>query len=701
MACGFLLCAAICACTGAGSLASDCADLKGTLDCNSGRCPAADCGSCNNTADCRSAPCPEPDCSSAKEVVPDPCAACPEAGYCKAGHCYDCSEEGFCNAVECQDDGNPCTLEEIDPETGACASVVNPACEEPMRNMLRIFRGASAYYGTWACDPDTKTCEARKPKLGKPLAMEQGYSPEAGTCCGAEGGPDKNGDGFCDADAAPFRSPVWKVLGFHLDGVHRYSYSFVQTGTGALGEEMFTIFARADLDCDGKVGEWVLKGSFKADGLISLATAIGMLPVAEPKEFEYLPEDGSGTEAVSAAWAVEQFWEPASAGHDSGQTGGPDASPTTMASVPTHAESLYGRLDEPIRHFVRLHEGALRFYRVPKAQVGAPACQVTSSVEAAKYMKHLPMYTPLHSGGWFPVEQACCASLWGKDQNEDGLCDRDPDMWELDPWASLGFVILGQHAWWYQFKELPVGFDPAAGADTFGFRIDAMTNEQCDPVASRVSLQQTVFPVGGKCEVPDTHDWFVLLPDMEYFPVAELDSSIVLPLGGIRWGQMLGNDLWHGVNWSEGEGIPNHDARVVLFEPMSSLQHIANGISSYYEAHCGLPALPDWTPSTSDCCDYDAYDSLKSECQGNPESWNHEFWTAIGFRMVVPHHYVYRVTSTAIEGDQFLITAEAKADLNCSFGAGSTIRRFGVASAGAGGCAVTWIEGYDTKNLFQ
>ncbi len=635
-------------------------------------------------------------------MPPDPCAACPDTGYCKAGHCYDCSEEGFCNAIECEDDGNPCTLEEIDPETGACSSIVNPACDEPMRNMLRIFRGASAYYGTWDCNPDTKTCEARKPKLGKPFAMEQGYSPEAGTCCGAKGGPDKNGDGFCDADAAPFRTPVWRVLGFHLDGVHRYSYSFVQTGTGAFGEEMFSIFARADLDCDGKVGEWVLKGSFKSDGG-NWDSAVDSLPVAALKEFEYLPEDGGGAEQVAGAWAIEQFWEPSSAGYDSGLVQAAGVSLSMAAIVSTTAEGLYGRLDEPIRNLARLHEGALRYYRIPKAQAGAPACQLASPALVAEYAKSLPSYEPLDSEYWNPVEATCCASLGGTavDSNHDGLCERSPDRWDLDPWASLGFDILGQHAWWYQFKELPVGFDPAAGEDTFGFRIDAMTNEGCDPVASRVSLQQRVSPVDGKCEVPATADWYVLLPDMEYFPIADLDSSIVLPLGGIPWGQMLGNELWHGVNFSEGEGIPNHDARVVLFEPMSSLQTIANGVSSYYAQHCSLPPLPDWTPTDSDCCDYDAYDSLKAECQGQPESWSHEFWTGIGFRMVVPHHYVYRVTSTPMEADQLLITVEAKADLNCSFSVGSTLRRFGVASSGPGGCAVEWIEGYDTENLFQ
>ncbi len=640
---------------------------------------------------------PEPD------VVESTCAAVPPGGTCKDGHAYDCSEEGFCNAVECEDDGNPCTLEVIEPATQQCSRVVNEACREPIRNMIRIFRGAAAYYAMRDCSGTDKTCHVRTPKLGKPIPMVQDLSPAVGTCCAANGGPDKDGDGFCDPDHERFRSPVWRVLGFRLDGAHRYSYGFAESGSGAYGEEIFSIHAVADLDCDGKAAEWVLRGAFKAD---PSAAVPDYLVIAEPLEFEYLPEDGDGLRSVPAGWAAERFWEDSAweavemeYNEESGWEYTWQFSAASAFS-PRLEDSLFWTLDEPVRNLARVHDAAVRYYQFPKAEVGAPVCQLGDAALVEKYAKYLPEYQPLEDGPT-PVEQNCCGSAGGKDMEGDNLCDHDPIQW-FGGWSAIGFAILSQQAWWYWLEELAAGSIPGAGADSFGFKARARSAvDRCFFNEQEVVLLQTLSLVNGKCDVPNSGAGKRVLPDLEFFPFAEEEGSVVLPASSGWMNLMVGNAVWQGVG-GHVEVMPNHDIDVVLYEPMSSLQAMANGISTYWSDHCSLPPLPGWTPAEDDCCNDYQSSELKPACQGGDKSWEHEFWTAIGFRMSFPHRYVYRVETKAMDDGGLFITLEATGHLGCQGGGlGGELRRFGVASTGQDGCAVTWIPGYAEWYLFN
>jgi hypothetical protein len=629
------------------------------------------------------------------DVVDNTCKALPPESSCRDGRLFDCSEEGFCNAVDCEDDGNPCTLEVFDVGSGGCARVVNEACREPLHNMIRVFRGAAAYYATWDCSGTDKKCRARIPTLGKQISMVQDLCPPAGTCCAAGGGPDKDGDGFCDPDHERFRSAVWRLLGFRLDGAHRYSYGFSESGSGAWDEEIFSIHAVADLDCDGKPGEWVLRGSFKAD---PSAAEPDYLVIAEPLEFEYLPEKGDGVWTVPAGWAAERFWQRSQwevlmdgSSIDSVQLS------VAGAFEPRLEESFFSALDEPIRELARMHGAAVQYYRIPKAEVGAPACQLAAPGLVQKYAKHLPEYQPLDEGPT-PVEQNCCRALGGWDSEGDNLCDRYPEEW-LGGWTAVGFAVLFPHAWWYWLKEFAPGSVPGAGSDAFGFEARATTAVDCASwEVQEVRLLQTLSPVDGTCTVSNPGSPGQGLPDFEFFPMGE-EGSVVLPVGSGWMKLLVGNAGWQGVGGYK-EVMPNHDWDVVLYEPLSSLDAMARGISDFWMEHCSLPALPDWTPTQDNCCMGYGDPELKQECLGDDKSWQHEFWTAIGFRMSFPHHYVYRVETEAMDGGEQLVTLKAQGRLGCT-GFGGWLWRFGVASSGPNGCSVSWIPGYAEGYLFQ
>ncbi|MCB9788528.1 MAG: hypothetical protein H6744_17745 [Deltaproteobacteria bacterium] len=134
---------------------------------------------------------------------------------------------------------------------GGLAAVAVPAFTKYMKRaktseapaeMDRIYRAAERYYTTprYAADGSRLPC-AFPPSVG--------LTPSAGTCCAKLGGPDADGDGRCDGDAAAWDSPTWKALEFAPQGPHTFVYAFDSSGEG--GEATFTVTAHADLDCDG------------------------------------------------------------------------------------------------------------------------------------------------------------------------------------------------------------------------------------------------------------------------------------------------------------------------------------------------------------------------------------------------------------------------------------------------------------------
>jgi len=114
---------------------------------------------------------------------------------------------------------------------------------EAIDELDKIYKGAAVYYTT------PKITQAGV-KLPCQFPASQGVTPIEGTCCSAQGGPDKDADDRCDGDPTAWNDTngVWSSLSFQMNDQHYFVYSFSSQGT--LGTARFTASAYADLDCD-------------------------------------------------------------------------------------------------------------------------------------------------------------------------------------------------------------------------------------------------------------------------------------------------------------------------------------------------------------------------------------------------------------------------------------------------------------------
>jgi len=109
----------------------------------------------------------------------------------------------------------------------------------------KIYKGSIDYYTTPRVSHDTAEL------LPCQFPESQGPTP-APNCCGAQGGPDSNGDGKCDSTYDAWDTPTWSALKFQLYDAHYCVYSYETNGmTGP--EAQFTATANCDLDCDGEM----------------------------------------------------------------------------------------------------------------------------------------------------------------------------------------------------------------------------------------------------------------------------------------------------------------------------------------------------------------------------------------------------------------------------------------------------------------
>jgi type II secretory pathway pseudopilin PulG len=142
---------------------------------------------------------------------------------------------------------------------GAAAAVAIPAftkyvrrskAAEARQNLRRVATAARAYYEAH-----------RKARRRFTFPATTPWSPAA-DCCKA--------GGKCAPDAKTWSHPTWQALGFALADPHYYQYRFVAEGRGPKAH--FTVEARGDLDCNGVVGRFTLKGHLGKDGELELGT---------------------------------------------------------------------------------------------------------------------------------------------------------------------------------------------------------------------------------------------------------------------------------------------------------------------------------------------------------------------------------------------------------------------------------------------
>ncbi len=597
---------------------------------------------------------------------------CAPGQACIDGSCYDCSVEGWCNAVSCEDDGDPCTLQVIGPDSGACATLLNPDCIEPVTALARTFRGAQAYYSMWR--PSGDGIGPPELSFGEQMPLLQGMTPSPGTCCPAFGGPDSNGDHLCDVDASLWQTETWRFLGFKLEEGHRFAYSFEEFGDSS-GEPLFEILAVGDLDCDGTSVTFSLQGSFAPDSK----------PYFDSWELNRLNKPTQIAVAHKALANGPAFIDPYL-----------DVPPATTANDAYQigvGETYYGRFSEPLVYLQEMYVGAMRYFSIPRAQLGhKPWClSAPGDYELMKpYKAHFPEYLPL-TYGLTPVEGTCCSSRGGHDTKSDDFCDSNIGSFEYGPWSNLGFSVDSQHEFVYAIEE-------DEWFDVTRLRFKAYRDPDCDGQYEMLVLTATIPDEPNVCSV--SQEQF-----LSYFPVHDW-----APGSHPGYQQAAGipvNYAWLGPNNLPVEimedDLPGDESFEYLFhEPLVALQAIVDGTTAYFDDNCDLPEMPPLTPPLG-CCSWrsgTADSDGDNVCDPELVDWSHEFWLAIGFSISVEHSYWYQVTSEILDDGNRLIRATAMGDPDCNHRF-RTIERFGIAQQTPGECSIQWLEGYHIENLFE
>lgn len=92
---------------------------------------------------------------------------------------------------------------------------------------------------------------------GVAMTQAAGPTPPVGTCCaGARG--------RCRPTPAWWDTPAWRAARFQVHQPHAYSYEFRPDARG------FTALAYGDLDCDGVVSTFSIRGEVGTGGMIEL-----------------------------------------------------------------------------------------------------------------------------------------------------------------------------------------------------------------------------------------------------------------------------------------------------------------------------------------------------------------------------------------------------------------------------------------------
>jgi hypothetical protein len=102
---------------------------------------------------------------------------------------------------------------------------------------------------------------------GVAITEPAGPTPTPGSCCGGKGGR-------CRPAPASWRTTAWLAIRFEVHQPHAYSFEYRPDASG------FTALAYGDLDCDGTLSTFSIRGDRGANGMISL----GPLQTTEPLE---------------------------------------------------------------------------------------------------------------------------------------------------------------------------------------------------------------------------------------------------------------------------------------------------------------------------------------------------------------------------------------------------------------------------------
>ncbi|MBM4352320.1 MAG: hypothetical protein FJ109_00770 [Deltaproteobacteria bacterium] len=459
---------------------------------------------------------------------------------------------------------------------------------------------------------------------------------------------------------------------------------------------MFSIHARGDLDCDGKPVEFVLRGGFRkktpGEPLLTLTNKL-----TSPIHVEYVAED----QAVSAAavptdWAVQ---------HLISEPGRPWPFDAFSARV---EDTVFVRYFEAFEALARLHAGAMRYYSVPRVEVGAPGCMV-APVDAAlveQLAAVLPSYQQLSSE--LTPEKGCCSGDFSPDADQDGMCDMMVDQWSAGAWPSLGFKLLGGQRFNYEFDEesgSDSGLEPGVDLAITG---RAWHDPGCDGHREGITFRTHLVAKDGSCRPLMGLDQQVV-PDMEWFPFEGDERSVVVP--ALR---AMEHPLWPGTfsyaDFSGGWSGLDVAAFGRVFEELDIVfSQMESSVSVYFTQNCSLPAAPvtsaedEWLFLVSDACCWKGnfvFERWDGRCGPFPQLWEDPFWTALGFSVPFRHRFAYGVEVKPAGTSAWLVTLEAIGDDNCNL-TPSRFLKYGLAEKKLEGCSVQWLQGWHVENMFE
>lgn len=146
---------------------------------------------------------------------------------------------------------------------GVLAAVAIPAflkfvrksktAEAPI-NIKAIHDGAIDWFGAEHPAPNGDPMAQHFPNTSSPtgIAGPSGISTPTGAPC-------NNGNPFYTRDSARWETQPWKSLKFTLTKAHYFQYQYLADGTGKAS--VFTVWARANLDCDATESTYTLRAN--------------------------------------------------------------------------------------------------------------------------------------------------------------------------------------------------------------------------------------------------------------------------------------------------------------------------------------------------------------------------------------------------------------------------------------------------------
>lgn len=114
---------------------------------------------------------------------------------------------------------------------------------EAFDELQTMYKGAATYYATAYLTANGRLSGCQFPRT-------QGLTPTE-SCCTA--GNDANGDTRCDANQDAWNTDAWSALSFEMRDKHYFRYGFTNNHK-ALKDAQATLYAHADLDCNGDAG---------------------------------------------------------------------------------------------------------------------------------------------------------------------------------------------------------------------------------------------------------------------------------------------------------------------------------------------------------------------------------------------------------------------------------------------------------------